>query len=168
MDDNFYLSDLLEALRADVVLERYFPLIPHRAALDAAFRARGLVLRDEVTAPVLDSLRGDFDDETLRLLTRYLHLYDFSKAKLRELRGLPDEAALSELVRLPGVRRTRAEVYLRSGVTLEVLAEKSTAEIRDMVRAYLTQEGRTETVPFPKEVNCHRAVAKMLLHRKNG
>jgi len=67
------------------------------------------------------------------------------------------------LLRLPGVRLLRAELFFYSGVTIETLAEKTTDEIRNMIRDYIQRENRTEIVPQPKEVNCHRAVAKMLL-----
>ena len=171
MSDNFYLSDLLGSLREDTTMERYWPLIPHRDTLLQFLRERSLVFRDDVTEETFDALRGSFGEEITRLFCRFLHLYDFKPAKLRELKQVADPseaAALSELLRLPGVKLLRAGVYYHSGVTLNVLAEKSTEEIREMVRAYLEREGRTETVPFPKEVNCHRAVAKMFLHRKNG
>jgi hypothetical protein len=49
-------------------------------------------------------------------------------------------------------------------VTLEILAEKPTEEIRTMVRDYIEREGRREIVPLSKEVNCHKEVAKMILH----
>ena len=168
MDDNFYLADLLGSLREDTTMERYWPLIPIREELLRYLTEQGLVFRDDVTDAVMEALTGRFGEDTVRLFRRCLHLYDFNPAKLRELKQVTDPseaAALSELLRLPGVKLKRAGVYYHSGVTLRMLAEQSTEEIRDSVRAYLTRENRTETAPFPKEVNCHRAVAKMLLHR---
>ena len=38
----------------------------------------------------------------------------------------------------------------------------------NMVRDYIQRENRAEIVPQPKEVNCHRAVAKMILHTEDG
>ena len=171
MDDNFYLADLLGSLREDTTMERYWPLIPLRDELLGWLTGRGLVFRDDVTDAVMEALTGRFGEDAARLFRRFLHLYDFNPMKLRELKQVADpseSAALSELLRLPGVKLKRAGVYYHSGVTLRMLAEQSTEEIRDRVRAYLTRENRTETVPFPKEVNCHRAVAKMLLHRKEA
>ena len=168
MDDNFYLADLLGSLREDTTMERYWPLIPIREELLRYLTEQGLVFRDDVTDAVMEVLTGRFGEDAARLFRRFLHLYDFNPAKLRELRQAvdPSEAtALSELLRLPGVKIKRAGVYYHSGVTLRMLAEQSTEEIREMVRSYLSREHRTETVPFPKEVSCHRAVAKMLLHR---
>ena len=168
MDDNFYLVDLLGSLREDTIMERYWPLIPIRKELLRYLAELGLVFRDDVTEGVLSALEERFGAEPVRLFARFLHLYDFNPVKLRELKQVADPseaAALSELLRLPGVKLLRAGVYYHSGVTLNILAEKSTEEIREMVRAYLERENRPETVPFPKEVNCHRAVAQMLLHR---
>lgn len=171
MDDNFYLADLLGSLREDTTMERYWSLIPHRDALLDFLTGQGLVFRDDVTEGVLTALEERFGEDTVRLFRRFLHLYDFNPVKLRELRQVADPAeaaALAELLRLPGVKLRRAGVYYHSGVTLNVLAGKSTEEIRDMVREWLSRESRPETVPFPKEVNCHRAVAEMLLHRKEA
>ncbi len=38
----------------------------------------------------------------------------------------------------------------------------------NMVRDYIQRENRAEIVPQTKEVNCHRAVAKMILHTEDG
>ena len=35
MNDNYYMDDLIASLERDVVLERYYPLIPHKEALTA-------------------------------------------------------------------------------------------------------------------------------------
>ena len=71
---------------------------------------------------------------------------------------------LAGLLRLPGVRLLRAKLYHNSGITLEVLAEKSTEDIRNIVSEYIKRENREEIIPQPKEVNCHREVSKMILH----
>ena len=167
MNDNYELDDLIDSLQRDIVMERYYPLIDCKKALTAILNKAGAVQKDQVSEAVIEELRGKLGDPTARLFARYLHIYDFNKAKLREISdyiGTKDYDALSALLRLPGVRRLRAQLYLNSGVTLEVLAEKSTEEIRSMVRAYIQRENRAEIVPQPKEVNCHRAVAKMILH----
>ena len=167
MNDNFYLSDLLHSLKKETTMERYWPLIPFREELLRYFEEKGLVFRDDVDSDTLDGLSDRFGSDTVRLLSRFLHLYDFNKAKLRDIAPVTDEgryAALLELLRLPGVRLLRAELYLNSGVSLEALAEKSTEELREQIRSYIEREGRPESVPFPKELNCHKEVAKMIRH----
>ena len=167
MNDNFYVEDLLQSLREDTTVERYWRLIPLREELLCCLKRQGVVFRDDVTDEVMSKVGDSFGSDTAALLARFLHLYDFGSAKLRELKQVQDgekRAALSQLLRLPGVRLLRAELYYNSGVTLEVLAQKQTEEIRSMVREYTHRESRGETVPFVKEVNCHREVAKMILH----
>lgn len=171
MKDNFYVSDLIGSIREDTTMERYWRLIPIRDELICELDRLGVVFRDDVTDDVLSRLSDRFSEDTVRLLARFLHIYDFSKAKLKEIRQVEDAekyAALADLLRLPGVRLLRAELYYNSGVTLDVLAEKPTDAIQSMVREYVEREGRLESVPFPKEVNCHREVAKMILHIKSA
>ena len=62
----------------------------------------------------------------------------------------------------------RAELYHDSGVSLQTLAEKPAEEIQRMVRDTVEREGRSESVPFLKEIATHREVAKMLLHRRSA
>ena len=171
MNDNYYLDDLIASLERDIVMERYYPLIEHKEELTAMLHRAGAVRKDQVSDALIDEIHMLLGKNISQLFARFLHLYDFKQAKLRELKGhvgTKDYAALAELLRLPGVRLLRAELYFHSGVTLEVLAEKSTEEIRSMVRDYIQRENRSEIVPQPKEVNCHRAVAKMLLHTETA
>lgn len=167
MNDNFFLEDLLHSLRESTTTERYWPLIPYREELLSFLKEQKLNFRDEVTDSGLPLLHERFGAEITGLFTRYLHLYDFKKEKLREIRqyqGTERYDPLAGLLRLPGVRILRAELYYNSGVTIEILAEKPTDEIRTMVRDYIEREGRREIVPLSKEVNCHKEVAKMILH----
>lgn len=171
MNDNFYLSDLLGSIREDTTMERYWKLIPVRDELICELDRLGVVFRDDVTEEVLGKLADRFGEDTVRLLARFLHIYDFSKAKLKDIRQIEDAeeyAALADLLRLPGVRLLRAQLYYSSGVTLEVLYDTPTEEIQSMVRRYVEREGRAESVPFAKEINCHREVAKMILHIKKA
>lgn len=167
MTDNYYIEDMIESLKKDVVMERYYPLINCKEKLLSIMRAAGIVRRDEITETVIESISSSLGDDIACLFTRFIHIYDFNKSKLREIKdytGTEKYDTLAGLLRLPGVRLLRAELYFNSGVTLAVLAEKTTEEIREMVRTYIQSQNRTETVPLPKEVNCHREVAKMLVH----
>ena len=167
MNDNYYMDDLIASLEREVVVERYYPLIPHKEALTAVLHQHGAVRKDQLSDAVIEDVRILLGEAVSNLFARFVHLYDFNPSKLREIRdyaGKPEYDQLAALLRLPGVRLLRAELYFHSGVTLELLAEKSTEDIRALVRTYIQREARSETVPRPKEVNCHRAVAKMLLH----
>ena len=167
MSDNFYIEDLIFALREDTVPERYYRLIPLRDNLLACLKKHGAVLRDDVTDDMINDIGRTFGEDVSLLFRRYLHIFDFNPSKLKEIphdTGTAEYAALAELMRLPGVRILRAELYYNSGVTLDVLDSKTTDEIRGMVKEYVTRENRSETVPFVKEVNCHRAAARIILH----
>ena len=171
MNDNYYMADLIGSLERDVVMERYYPLIDHKDDLTAILDKAGAVRKDQITDAVIEDIRVMLGESVSSLFSRYIHIYDFNKSKLREIKdyvGKEEYDTLAGLLRLPGVRFLRASLYCSSGVTLEVLAEKSTEDIRNMVRDYIQRENRTEIVPQPKEVNCHRAVAKMILHTENG
>ena len=167
MNDNYYMDDLIGSLERNIVMERYFPLIDHKEELTAILIKNGVVRKDQVSDAVIEEVRIMLGETVSGLFARFIHIYDFNKSKLREIKdyvGKKEYDDLAGLLRLPGVRLLRAELYFNSGVTLEVLAEKSTEDIRDMVRDYIQRENRSEIVPQPKEVNCHREVAKMILH----
>lgn len=167
MTDNYYMNDLIGSLKKDVVMERYYPLIDYKENLISLLSESGIIRRDQISDAVIDHIRAKTGDDIARLFARFIHIYDFNKSKLRDIKsyiGTDSYEILEGLVRLPGVRLLRAELYLRSGITLKTLAEKSTEEIRDMVSSYIQRENRPEIVPLPKEVNCHREVAKMILH----
>ena len=171
MNDNFFTEDLIASLARDVVMERYYPLIDHKEELTAILKKAGAVRKDQVSDAVTEDIRNMLGETVSVLFARFIHIYDFNKSKLREIKdyaGKSEYDSLAGLLRLPGVRLLRAALYYHSGVTLAVLAEKTTEEIRDMVRDYIQRENRAEIVPQPKEVNCHRAVAKMILHTEDG
>lgn len=166
MNDNYYMNDLIQSLESDIVMERYYPLIDHKGELTAILDRNGAIRKDQVSDAVIEDIRIMLGESVSGLFTRFIHIYDFNKSKLREIKdhtGKTEYEDLAGLLRLPGVRLLRAELYYSSGVTLSVLAEKSTEEVRDMVRDYIQRENRVEIVPQPKEVNCHREVAKMIL-----
>lgn len=170
MNDNYYMDDLIGSLERDVVMERYYPLIDHKGELTAILNKAGVIRKDQISDAVTEDIRMMLGNAVAGLFIRFIHIYDFNKSKLREIKdyiGTEKYDALAALLRLPGVRLLRAELYFNSGVTLEVLSEKSTEDIRNMVSDYIRRENRPEIVPQPKEVNCHREVAKMILHTED-
>ncbi len=170
MNDNFFMEDMIRSLEKDIVMQRYYPLIECKEALTAILNKDGVVRKDQISDALIEDIRTTLGAAVSRLFARFIHIYDFNKSKLREIQdyaGAPEYDDLVGLLRLPGVRRLRAELYFSSGVTLRVLAEKSTEDIRDIVRDYIQRENRAEIVPQPKEVNCHRVVAKMILHAED-
>ena len=170
MNDNFYLSELLGSIRKETTVERYLPLADCGETLLSVLRTYGASRRDDVTPQIMEQAAAACGEETARLFSRFLHLYDFKPQKLREIATFENTEkydVLAGLLHLPGVRLLRAQLYCDCGITLEVLAEKPCEEIRETIRAVIERDGRKEIVPLPKEVNCHRVVAAMLLHTEN-
>ena len=170
MNDNFFLDDLIGSLEEDIVMKRYYPLIDYKEELSAILNKAGVARKDQVSDKIIEDIRMMLGEVVSGLFFRFIHIYDFNESKLSEIKGYAgtkEYDALAALLRLPGVRLLRAELYFNSSVTLEVLAEKSTEDIRNMVSDYIRRENRPEIIPQPKEVNCHREVAKMILHTDN-
>ena len=153
--DDFYIEDLILSIRKETTSVRYLPLAEYREELSALMRENGVTFRDEITDGILRKIADKCGESVAGLFARFIHIYDFNEKKLRDIReyeGTEGYDTLAELLRLPGVRLLRAELYFYSGVTLRSLRE------------YIEREKRTEIVPLTKEVNCHREVAKMILH----
>lgn len=167
MNDNYYMDDLINSLRMDVVMERYYPLINHKEELIAILNKAGVIRKNQVSESVIEDIKKTLGEYISISFARFIHIYDFNKSKLGDIKdyaGKKEYDDLAGLLRLPGVRLLRAKLYYNSGISLEVLAEKTTEEIRSMVGDYIKRENREEIIPQPKEVNCHREVARMILH----
>ena len=167
MNDNYFMNDMIAALKEDVVMERYYPLISYKEELTTILNRANVIRKNEVSEVVVEDIKNKLSEDISRIFARYIHIYDFNKSKLSDIKdyiGMKEYDDLAGLLRLPGVRILRAKLYYNSGITLEVLAKKSTEDIRAMVQDYIQRNNREEIVPQIKEVNCHREVAKMILH----
>ena len=167
MNDNYFVNDLINSLKKDVVMERYYPLIDFKEELITILNKTGVVRKNDVSETVIEDIKRELGKNISSIFTRYIHIYDFNKSKLNDIKdyvGTKEYDGLAGLLRLPGIRVLRALLYYNSGVTLKMLATKSTEDIRSMVSDYIERENRQEIIPQPKEVNCHREVAKMILH----
>lgn len=167
MNDNYYMNDMISSLKKDVVMERYYPLIDNKKELTTILNGAGVVRKNQISEVVIEDIKKTLGEDISRIFARFIHIYDFNKSKLNDIKDYVDMKeydSLAGLLRLPGVRLLRAKLYYNSGITLEVLVEKTTEEIRAMVHDYIKRNNREEIIPQPKEVNCHREVAKMILH----
>ena len=167
MNDDYYINDLIGSLKKDTVMERYYPLIDYKKELTVILNNAGIVRKNQVSETVIEDIAKTLGEDISHVFVRYIHIYDFNKSKLNDIKdyiGMKEYDDLANLLRLPGVRLLRAKLYYNSGVTLEVLSKKSTDDIRNMVSDYIKRENRKEIIPQPKEINCHIEVAKMILH----
>lgn len=70
---------------------------------------------------------------------------------------------LSDLARLPGVRRIRARLYYEAGIdTVEKMADWDPEELRHMLADFIEQTGFDGIAPLPKEVASTVATARHL------
>jgi len=121
MNDNYFMDDLVGSLERDIVMERYYPLIDRKGELTTILNRNGAVRKEQVTDDVVKDIRVKLGNSVADLFIRFIRIYDFNASKLREIKGYAGTKRyddLAKLLRLPGVRILRAELYINSGVNL--------------------------------------------------
>ncbi len=74
---------------------------------------------------------------------------------------------ICDLMRLPGVKSTRASLYYDCGYrTLEDFSCQSKEELQRYMAQYIEENQMKRSVPFPKELDTQIAAAKVLPHWK--
>ncbi len=167
MDTNYPVEALELLLDKNCLSERYYPLIPYKEELLAQARIRGCRTRNDLAELSDAELEGfGFREEGLiRLLRRFLALYDPDPKKFREI-GKPDiepekRQAFRELYYLPGVKHIRASLYYEAGFrSLEDIAAAQPEEILEKTAEAISANKLSCTVPLPKEARTHIAVAR--------
>lgn len=167
MSTDYPLAALEFLLDESCLTERFFPLIPRKAALLRGLPPLGCGTKSDAEAlSDEDLLRAGLNDPSLLpLFRRFLTLYDVKPQKLREIDRAtsdPEErAAFRELYCLPGVKQTRAFLYYRSGFrSLKGIASSDPEEIIVQTAATISENGLSCVPPLPKEARTHVAVAK--------
>ena len=150
--------------------ERFFPLIPYRDALLSGLPAAGCRTKNDAAALPDGALIGLGlpDETTVRLLRRFLALYDPDPRKFREIDKVTadsdERTAFRELYCLPGVKAVRAALYYRSGYrTLADFACTTSETVIERTARTIAEQQLPCIVPLPKEVRTHIAVAKAFL-----
>ena len=166
-ETNYPMEALTVLLRRDCLSERYYSLLPYRERLLSALAGKRKNEAASLTDGELIHI-GLPDVETIRLLRRFFALYDPRPDKLREISQLAadekERAAFRELYMLPGVKAVRASLYYRSGYTsLGDVANTTVEEVQRRTAETIAADGLGCTVPLPKEVRTHIAVAKAFL-----
>ncbi|MBQ7849728.1 MAG: hypothetical protein IJ343_08425 [Clostridia bacterium] len=169
MDDRIEAIDVL--LNEDCRLERFCPLIPCKAALISSLLANQHLTKSACLALTDEALMalGLPDAAAAGLFRRFLCLYDVKESKLREIGRVAadgaEAAAFRELYLLPGVKATRARLYMAAGYDrLEKIASASPDEILRNAASVILRGDLPMKAPLPKEVRTHIAVAKALTH----
>lgn len=74
---------------------------------------------------------------------------------------------LCDLMRLPGVKITRSELYFNCGYTsIEAFAYETPENIHTTIKNYINKntDNKAKAVPLPKEISTQVAVAKSIPH----
>lgn len=163
---NYRMEALDILLCENCVLQRYYPLIPFKAYWIESFRKAGYLTRADCLGAAEHTLEQLGVPEALvGLLRRFLHLYDYRGKGPRDIPNAagraPEElAALLELMRLPGVKAVRGELYYRCGFrTLEDFAKADAPQLQAKLREAIQQEALPFSLPALKELRTQIAVA---------
>ncbi len=154
-------------LNEDCILQGYYPLIPYKHELVEQLKLLGCARKSDVTR--LDDealLRAGLPDMGMvALFRRFLGMYDPKPQKLREIASvseMPEEAAaFAELYLLPGVKSTRARLYMLAGfASLASIAEMEPECLIVACEETIVREQLALKAPLMKEARTHIAVAR--------
>lgn len=173
LQTDYPIAALELLLNRECMSERYYPLLIHKDQLLSGLKLLGCRTKNAAAALPEDAFAqiGISDPGTIRLLKRFLSLYDPNPQKFREIPKLcsdpQEQAAFRELYHLPGVRYVRARLYDQSGFhCLADIAQTTVQEVLDRTAQTIAAQQLSCTVPLPKEVRTHIAVAKALLYHE--
>ncbi|MDD2648839.1 MAG: hypothetical protein PHI27_09365 [Eubacteriales bacterium] len=113
--DELSVESLPELLKKDCVLERYYPLcdkcgeIAQRLALSGIYTKYAFLEQYSEDSEAVKKRTG-IDADTLLMLFRYFHLYDFKNRSLSQAECL--NADLVSLLRSAGIRNSFDYLYL--------------------------------------------------------
>lgn len=167
IDTNYWVEALEFLLKKDCLSERYYPLIPLKTELISRSRLLGCKTKNDI-AKLSDSelmMFGLKDEGIIKLLRRFLTIYDPAPQKFKELEKLSidseEKLAFHELYYLRGVKYTRASLYYYSGYkSLKSIADADMKDILEKTAWAISEYKLSCIVPFSKEVRTHIAVAK--------
>lgn len=167
-DNNYRIQGITLLLEADHVLTRYLPLIPYRDSLVEALLQRGCSTRDDCLMLSDAQLsQCGLPPELTGLFRRFLRLYEYKGRGLRDIpdaqnRSAEENAALLDLMRLPGVKAIRAQLYERCGLCLRDFAHADPEALRQRIIRVIQRDHLPFSPPLPKELRTQIAVARVL------
>ena len=174
IDTNYKIEALEYLLDKECLPEKYDPLIPFKKNLITQSHSMGYQTKKDIAdLPDAEWVRFGLQDEnTIRLMRRFLSLYDPRPQKWKEIEKLDlsekEKLAFQELYYLPGVKQTRAALYYGSGYdSLKRIAEADWKEILEKTALTISAKQLPCIVPLPKEVRTHIAVAKAFTEKAN-
>lgn len=167
VNTNYKIEAIRYLLHENCILQGYYPLIPYKELLTERLMQMGCTRKNEATQLTDEELlhAGLPDMGLVGLFRKFLVMYDPKPQKLREINSVsktPEEAEVfSMLYLLPGVKSTRARLYMQAGFdSLEKIAETSPEDLIGSCEAVITRECLVLKAPLLKEARTHIAVAR--------
>lgn len=174
IDTNYPIEALDYLLDEKCLSERYYPLIEYKNQLITKSRKLGCKNKNDIAKlSNSDFLKfGLQDEKMIKLLRRFLTIYDPNPQKFKEIEKLNLEAkqyrAFKELYYLPGIKQTRANLYYCSGYkTIKAIAKANVEDILKNTALAISTNKLSCIVPLAKEVKTHIAVAKAFTQKSN-
>lgn len=166
-DSDYRIEAIRVLLNEDCILKCYVPLIPIKDSLVNGLLRKGC-RTNEACRSLSDAELADagLPEHMIGLFRRFLRLYDY---KGRGLKDIPDAesrteeeiASLLELMRLPGVKAIRAQLYYHCCLrSLADFAAADAEQLRMRITNVITKEKLPYAPPLPKELRTQIAVAK--------
>lgn len=161
-------------LNENCILKAYYPLIPYKAAALEGLKALGCARKsDALRCSDEELLQAGLPEGLLEMFRRFLRMYDPKPQKMREIAAVSEtpeeEQAFGELYALPGVKSTRARLYMRAGfATLESIAAVSAEELTGACQRAIERSALDVKAPLLKEARTHVAVARAFTERTEG
>lgn len=169
VNSNYHIKGIGLLLNEDCILQRYFPLIQYKVQLLNNLLDKGCITKNACFILSDKALieAGLPDSDMVELFRRFLCLYDYKGKGIKDIpdaecRTKDEISSLMELMRLPGVKAIRAELYFHCGIrSLSDLAASDAVQLRDAIANIIMQESLPFSPPLPKELRTQIAVAKV-------
>lgn len=167
IDTNYTIEALEYLLNSECLSERYHSLIQYKDELIKQSRKMGCKTKNDISN--LSDIQlieiGLKDDATIKLLRKFLVMYEPNPQKFKEIEKLDlnnkERIAYQEMYYLPGVKQIRASLYYHSGYkTLKDIANANVEEILNKTALTISKNKLSCVTPLAKEVRTHIAVAK--------
>lgn len=167
MNTDYPISAIKILLKEDCILTRFYPLLPYKNKLVEQLHKLGCQAKTDCMDLSDEALlaAGFPDCGMVQLFRAFLKLYDINPVKLKEIgsfcRDESEKQMYEELYHLPGVKKTRAMLYVQAGFrSLEAIAASSPQEIIARAESAIAERELPCKAPLMKEAKTHIAVAR--------
>ncbi|MEA4832271.1 hypothetical protein SDC9_60740 [bioreactor metagenome] len=169
INSDYQIKGIGLLLNEDCILQRYYPLIQYKNQLIRNLLNIGCVTKNDCSILPDKALieAGLPDSDMVALFRRFLCLYDYKGKGIKDIpnaecRNEEEIASLMELMRLPGVKAIRAELYFHCGIrSLKDFAAADAEQLRGRIANTIIQESLQFSPPLQKELRTQITVAKV-------